>query len=309
MEKKLLVIVNPVSANGKTARIWPKHEKYLLNKGLNMARFYTRYPLHASELAREGVLKGYRRIMVVGGDGTVNEVVNGLLVDEELIASDIQLIIFSQGTGCDFIRSLGLKKGVDDVYQLIMDGKIKYIDLGKVTYITNQGTEDERYFLNVADLGIGGETVKLVNESSKLLGGFLTYLIGALRTIMKYKNKVMRLDIDGKEILQKSINSIMVGNGQYFGGGIKITPGANLEDGKFKIVILGNLNKWEIIMNLIKAYKGTHLSHPKVDVFNGKELSVNSPEKVLLEIDGETIGMLPARFNILYKKLPILVQK
>lgn len=308
MEEKILAIVNPVSANGKTARIWPKHEQYLLDKGVKLDRLYTRYPLHAIGLAREGVCQGYRRIMVVGGDGTANEVVNGLLENGELIAPDLQLIIFSQGTGCDFIRSLGLNKGVDEIYYLIQNGKIKYIDLGKVTYITNQGKEAERYFLNVADLGIGGETVKLVNESSKILGGFLTYLLGALRTILKYENKVMELEVDGRKILNRKINSVMVGNGEYFGGGIWITPGADLEDGKFKIVILGDFNKRELIVNFIKAYRGTHLSHPKVKALNGKDISIASPEKVLLEIDGETVGWLPARFSILSRKLPVLIR-
>ncbi|HLV09336.1 MAG TPA: diacylglycerol kinase family protein [Halanaerobiales bacterium] len=307
MREKIFVIVNPVSANGRTARRWPEHEKYLKKKGLKMDVYYTKYPFHAAELARKAVKENYMYLMVVGGDGTLNEVVNGLIEDGVFISSEIKLIIFSQGTGCDFIRALGLKNDVAGVYRVIKEGRIRKIDIGRVTYQSKQGKEKERYFINIADFGIGAETVELVNRSSKIMGGFLSYLLGVLRTIVRYRNREVQLRIDAQNILYREINSVMVGNGEYFGGGVWIAPGADPGDGLFKIIVLEDFTKLEIITNLIKAYKGTHLSHPKVKAFEGRDIRLDSSERIIIEADGEIFGYLPARFSLLDTKVPILV--
>lgn len=309
MKETILTIVNPNSANGKTGKIWPVFEKEFYQQGLSLDIYYTEGPDHATELARNGIFNGYNTVMAVGGDGTTNEVVNGLFIQHKLINPDLNLIIFSQGTGSDYIRTLGLKKSIEDVLDVINNGERKYFDLGFVTYVSNNGNKEERYFVNLADVGIGGETIQLVNRSSKVLGGFLTYLLGAFRTILKYKNKKIILIIDGKEIFNKEINSVMIGNGKYFGGGIKIAPDAVPDDGLFNIVILGDLSRSEIIINLVKAYKGTHISHPKVSVLSGKKVVLVSNDPGVMELDGETIGKLPTTFSILHQKLPILVKR
>ncbi len=306
---RIFTIVNPASAGGKTAKKWPNYRKHFSQRGVEIDTIKTRYPGEATKLAEEAVYLGYSNIMAVGGDGTVNEIVNGLFKQGELINPCVKLIIFSQGSGSDYIKSLGISNKVGDLINIINNGQKDYIDLGHVCYTNSKGNKENRYFVNIADTGIGGETVFNLAESSKKLGGFISYLFAALKTILNYQNKKYRLTIDNREILHKKINSVLVANGKYFAGGMRIAPGADLRDGKFNIVILGNLKKGETILNLYKAYSGNHLSHPKVEVMCGREIILKSEERVLLEIDGEAVGRLPAEFTILEKKLPVLIFK
>ncbi|MFW6034779.1 MAG: diacylglycerol/lipid kinase family protein [Halothermotrichaceae bacterium] len=308
MKDKIFAIVNPVSASGRTAKLWPHYQEQFDMEKINIASVYTDYPGHAAELVRQAITEGYIRIMAVGGDGTVNEVVNGFVENDKLVSPAVELIVFSQGTGCDFIKSLGIKRGFAEIVSIIKKGSKKYFDLGCVTYISFHGKKRNRYFVNLADVGIGAETVQLVNNSTKIFGGFLTYLTGALRTILKYNNKNIRLKVDGEELMNKKINSVMVANGRFFGGGIKIAPFASPENGVFDIVILGDLSKREIVYNLARAYKGKHVSHPKVDIIKGRKIEVESSTKMIVEVDGEIIGYLPGSFQIIKSKLPVLVK-
>mgnify|MGYP006283932381 CR=1 FL=1 len=305
--EKIFTVINPVSANGRTAKIWPEYREVLQKKGYQIDSVMTNYPGHATQIVREAIREGYEFIMSVGGDGTVNEVVNGFFCGQRLINPEAKLIVFSQGTGSDFIKSLGLSNGLNPLLRVLERGEVNLIDLGLITYVTNQGSKNTRYFINLTDAGIGGATVDRVNKSSKFYGGFLTYLIGALKTLIKYDNKRFRLYIDGKKKKEEIINSIMIANGNYFAGGMKIAPGADLVDGLFNIIVLGDLSKLEIVTNLYRAYKGTHLSHPKISVFQGKKIRIESDQEVLLNVDGESLGRLPAEFEMFTRKLPVLL--
>ena len=308
MTQGIMAIVNPVSANGKTGKNWPRYAKYFQDEGIEMEVSFTEYPGHATELARKAVAEGYRKIMSVGGDGTTNEVVNGLYKDGKLLAEDIKLIIFSQGTGCDFIRTFGIGKNIEDIVNIIREEKMKKVDICQVSYRNYAGDIESRLFLNVADTGIGAVTAKLVNESSKIYGGFLSYLIGVFRVLFTYNNKAMRITIDGREEYNQYLNSVIIANGKYFGGGVMIAPEAELENGELNIIILKNFSKPGIVFNLAKAYKGTHLSHPLVDSIKGKEISIELLEdgSAELELDGELVGELPASFRIVKDKLPVM---
>ncbi|MEJ6952321.1 diacylglycerol/lipid kinase family protein [Natronospora cellulosivora (SeqCode)] len=307
MSKKIMAVVNPVSSGGKTAKNWPQYIKYFQEEGLSIDSSYTSYPGHGVKLAREAVEKGYHYIMAVGGDGTINEVVNGLFKDNKLINEKIKLLIFAQGTGSDFIRTLGLKKGPEEIVKVMGRENIKSIDIGQVTYKSYDGNKESRYFINMADTGIGAATAKLVNESSKIFGGFLTYLWGIIRTLIVYRNRKVKVKVDGKLKYQEKLNSLIIANGKYFGGGIMIAPEAELDNGSLNILALKNLSKIDIIFNLIRAYKGTHLSHPLLESIKGLELSIDSDYPLDLEIDGESVGTVPASFQLLESSLSVLV--
>lgn len=307
MNEKILVIVNPVSANGKTGKTWPIYESYFLKQGLSLNVKYTSRPNHAISLVREGVNKGYKKIMAVGGDGTINEVVNGLIEGGNPINPDVKLIVFSQGTGSDYIKSIGISNNPEDIVKIIRGNRVKYFDIGLITYVTHKGNKETRYFINIADAGIGAETAFRVNQGSKKYGGFISYLNGAIKTIAQYNNKMIKIVMDKDRVFSGRLNSVIVANGEFFGGGMKIAPGSDLTDGLFNVVILGNLSKFEIFSNLIKAYKGEHLTHPKIQVLQGKEVVIESEERVLIEIDGESLGRLPAQFKIFERRLPVLV--
>ncbi|MCF8002197.1 MAG: diacylglycerol kinase family lipid kinase [Halanaerobiales bacterium] len=305
-ENTIFTIVNPVSSNGKTKKRWPTHQKEFEKNKLNLKIKETLYPGHAIELTKEALLEGYQTIMAVGGDGTVNEVVNGFFNNGKLINEKAVLLVFSQGTGSDYIKTLGLKKEVAEVIKTYHRYKKRWVDLGKVKYLDFDHNQIERYFINTADAGLGGATVEYVNRSSKVMGGLITYIWGVIRTLITYKNKEMELKVDQKVIKKGVLNSVMVSLGKYFGGGMHIAPEALIDDGFFDIVILGNLNKIETILNLYKAYKGTHIYYPKIDYIKGKKIVLDSDQRVLIDIDGECAGLLPAEFSLREKDFPIL---
>ena len=307
LSEKIFAVVNPVSANGKTAKDWPEFAQYFNNKGVQLVPVKTEYPEHAVSIVRNALKDGYKNIMSVGGDGTANEVVNGFFDNGRLINPEAKLIVFSRGTGSDLIKSIGINNSKREIYNIINNGKKRMIDIGKISYRNNDGIKAQRYFLNISDAGIGGETVARVNNSSKFYGGILTYLFGALKTLAIYENKNFELIIDGEKILKRKINSIMVANGSYFAGGMKIAPEAVLDNGFFNVIILGDLSRAEIVKNLYKAYNGNHLNHPKIESYKGRSIKISSTDEVLLNIDGESAGKLPASFTILPQKLPVMV--
>lgn len=268
---------------------------------------FTRYPLHAIEITRIALKSGYDIIVSVGGDGTMNEVLNGFFENDCIINDNANLAVFSRGTGCDLVRTLGIGKEVEDIIRILLDRKCIRCDVGKVNYIEYSGEKKIRYFLNVSDVGIGAETTYRVNRNSKALKGFLSFFLGALSTIIKNKNKKLKIVIDGNITIEEKINSVIIGNGRYFGGGMHVAPTAQIDDGLFDIIILGDLDKTELIMNFPKIYKGAHLTHPKVRSYRGKNIKIYSDEKVLIELDGEQPGTIDAEFKIIHKGINILI--
>lgn len=307
MYKKTIAIVNPSSSNGNTGREWPEFEKIIGNSGIELDIKHTECPLHATKITREALKAGYEIIVSVGGDGTMNEVVNGFFEDGKQINEDACLAILSRGTGCDLIRTLGIEKSIDSFVKILKNPKTIVCDVGICKFIEYSGKETERYFLNISDVGIGGETTYRVNKRSKLLKGFLSFLIASVNTIILYKNKMYDINIDDKIILNEKLNSVIIANGRYFGGGMEVAPLAKMDDGLFDIIILGNLNKLELISNLPKIYKGTHLSHPKINRYLGKHIKVKSTDRALVELDGEQPGTIDAEYTIIPKGIKVLV--
>lgn len=305
--EKILAVVNPVSNNGKTKDNWPKYYNIFKSSGLKLEVRFTKYQLHAAEIAREAVENGYSYIMVVGGDGTVNEVVNGLINNDRLFSQEIKLIIFSQGTGSDLIRSLDLSSKPKKIVDLIKERRIKSIDIIKADYYDQSGKKQRRYFINAADCGLGAEVAARVNRSAKLLDGSLSYFFAVFSALYKYNNKSVVIKADGKIIYEGLINTAVAANGKYFGGGIKVAPEADLESGKINFVLLKNFSKFGIAINLIKGYKGSHLSHPLVESLNAENISIDTEEVINLEVDGETIGRAPLNFSIIKEKLSVIV--
>ena len=307
LQGKVLYVVNPASAGKSTANEWPKFEAALKEEGFEFDAVLTEYPGHAIQLTRDALKNGYVTIVAVGGDGTMNEVLNGFYEDEKPINPDAVLAVFSRGTGCDFIRSIKTDKGIESFAKLIKRQEKRTLDVGKVKYLDYSGQSVVRYFMNVSDLGLGGETTFRVNKASKVLKGFLSFAIGALTTILKYKNKSFYLNIDDQVIIEERLNSVIIANGQYFGGGMHVAPNAKMDDGQFDIIILGNLNKLELIKSFPTIYNGTHLSNKKVKFYSGKKITVKCKEKALIEIDGEQPGTNDAEFEIIPQGIKILI--
>ncbi len=297
------LIVNPVAGAGKTLKKWPQIRELLRGIGLRFEHDFTEAPRHAIELARTAVKKGCDLIVSVGGDGTINEIVNGL--HDAGGAGDISLGIISTGTGSDFIRSIGLSPRYTDACRRLLDPRRLLIDLGSVEYSVD-GRREKRLFVNFAGLGFDAEVVRATTQRFKALGGFPSYLLGLLTTFLSYRNREISLTVDGLTETRKLCTAV-IGNGRYGGGSMLLAPNADLTDGLFDVVTIGDISKPDLLWSLPRLYKGTHLSHPKVNVIRASEVIVNSPTAATIQADGELLGMTPARFSILPSALGVLV--
>lgn len=304
----MFVVVNPVSANNTTEKEWPQFSKILSEKGYKFEAVFTEYPGHATELCRQALRSGYRTIMSVGGDGTMNEVANGFFEAEVPVSEDARLVVFSRGTGCDFIKALGISKGIECLLDILDRNNEKAIDVGCVRFSDGDNKElYTRYFLNIADIGIGAETANRVNSHSKRMKGFLSFLLGAVTTIILYRNKDFEIIIDDDVVIKERLNSVIIANGRYFGGGMHVAPEAKLDDGAFDIVVFGDLSKPDLLKSFPLIYKGRHLKHPKLRFFRGSKVKVKSGGKGLIEVDGEIPGSDDAEFTIIPKAIKLLV--
>lgn len=304
---QMFIIVNPVSANSNTAKEWPCFEKVLMDSSYEFEYVMTEYPGHATELASKALKSGYGTIMSVGGDGTMNEVINGFFEDGRAINADSKLAVFSSGTGCDFIRTLGINKGLEGLLSVLDRNQTKQLDLGLASFIDESENTIKRYFMNIADIGIGAETANRVNKHSKKLKGFLSFMLGTLSTIILYKNKYFEIEIDDKIFLNGIINSVIVANGKYFGGGMKVAPDAVTDDGFFDIIIIGDIGKPELIKSFPLIYKGEHMNHAKIRHYRGRKVEVRSGGKGLIELDGEIPGRYDTVFEIIPKAIRVLI--
>ena len=301
---EMQLIVNPEAANGAVGKNWPRMRDFLHSEGARFDAVFTEEPGHATQLARQALDDGYRTIVAVGGDGTVNEVINGL-VEEGGVDPEVALGIIPWGTGADFARMLGIPRDYMEACRHLLRSEPRPVDLGRITCL-REGQEVERYFINAAGLGFDGEVAEIVNRFPKVLGGTITYLACLLISLVTYRNKNVELSFDGQPVRGR-VNSVVVCNGRYFGGGMFIAPGASFDDGLFEVVILGNLNKLEVVVNLPRIYKGTHLTHPKVSHFSAKEIHVEAKERMFLQAEGELIGEAPATFRVIPRALRVLV--
>jgi YegS/Rv2252/BmrU family lipid kinase len=306
LDTKVFFVVNPVSAGKKTVKEWPNFEKQLKEKGYKFDWAFTEYPEHATIITREVLKSGYDLVVSVGGDGTMNEVVNGFFEKDRPINEAAKLAVLSRGTGCDFIRSFGIHKGFDDFIKMMDRNEIQKLDVGKVSFVNTSGNVS-KLFLNISDVGLGGETTRRVNKTKKHLKGFLAFLIGAMLTIIKYRNKKIYLEIDGEVVKHERMNSVIVANAKYFGGGMYISPNSEPNDGILDIIVIGDLNTFELIRDFHLIYKGKHLTHPKIYHYKGKKVKVSSEPVALLELDGEQPGTTPAEFEIIPQAIQVII--
>ena len=299
-----VVIVNPVSADGRTGRDWPKNEP-LLRRLLPPFTVWTTYePNQATELAYQAVEQGYATVAVHGGDGTVNEVVNGLLGHPKFEST--ALAILPYGTGADLVRTLGISHSLTAAAGQACGNVFRKIDVGSARFLDLNGNPCRRHFLNVTDVGFGGDLVRYVNSHSKRWGGKLSFFRGLLVTLFHYRNKRIRIGLDDQPPFEVKASSIVIANGQYFGGGMWVAPPARMDDGFLEVVVVGDVSRIEVLTNTRRLYKGTLAEHPKVQAFQAQRITLESEEEVFIDMDGELVGRLPVRFELLPKKIKIL---
>ncbi len=297
------VIVNPVAGAYSTRRKWPRISKLLKYVGLSFDYEYTEGAGHAIELARVAASDGYRYIVAVGGDGTVNEVANGIL--HSASPAETSLGIVSTGTGSDFARSVGIPRDYISACSFLVSSRRRLIDVGVVEF-KSKGQTLQRFFVNVAGVGFDAEVVKETERLPKYFGGTVPYLFGLLRTLFSYKNKSVVLNVEN-EVWTGRILNVVVANGSYVGGGMHIAPQAELDDSLLDVVIIGDIGKFELLKALPMVYKGTHINHPKVRMEKATHITIESSERMLVYADGEVLGESPVSFWLMPAALNIVV--
>lgn len=296
---KTYFVVNPNSANGRTGKLWPEI-KPLAESVLGEVGFgLTDRPMHAMELAREALKSGWEMIVSLGGDGTNNEVANGFFEDDKPINPDAVMGVVCSGTGSDLIRTINVPRDFHESVPLLAGRDARPTDVGRMTLRGHDGKDVVRYFINIASFGIGGEVDELVNNSSKLLGGKASFLWASVRGTLAYNNRSVTIRLDGGELLERKVFNAVVANGQYFGAAMRPAPDAVIDDGRFDVVIMGDFTFFEQLSLSRSIYTGEHLKMKKVESFRAKKIEADSSERVLLDVDGEQPGMLPASFEIL----------
>ena len=250
--------------------------------------------------------KGYKRIITVGGDGTVNEVINGLIANDKLVIEQVELAIMGQGTGCDFIRSNGADKDFNSFINLLKNGKNFKVDIGKVIYSNKYNKIEDRYFINAANLGLGAEVVKRVNSKSKFWGSKLTYFGGTITTVLKFKSFGAKILIDNSLEINEESWGLIVCNGQYIGGGMRIAPDAQINDGLFDFVILKDIPRLKVFSRFFDIYVGKHVDLSEIKFFKCKNIIITTLIPTMLETDGEVLGSCSQiEFQIIPKLLTI----
>jgi len=268
---------------------------------------FTTRPLDATSITRKALKQGYNRILAAGGDGTLNEVVNGFYDEEGIINPEACLAVVPIGTGGDFARLFSFSSDGQFLVHLLAINRLQACDVVRAAYTDWEGRRSNRYYINIADSGIGSETVARVNRSSKVLGGFWSFLLAALTSIALYKNRYLAASIDGQEVFKGRSCLIAITNGQYFGGGVKIAPQATTNDGLLDVIIAKDFGKMELFSIMPSAYRGGHLNHSKVEFHRGRHVIIKSTEDIYLEIDGESVGRGDFEFEIMPAALQLVI--
>jgi diacylglycerol kinase (ATP) len=295
-------LVNPAAANGSTGRRWPEIAHKAAGVGLEGDALLSERRGRLGELARDAALGGSRLLVVVGGDGSINEVVNGL----DGIEDPPTLAIIPSGTGGDFVRTFGIPSDIAAAARVALTGATETIDLGRVSYRSWDGSDGSGLFANVASAGMSGAIAQRANDTSKALGAKASYLWATFAVFAGWSAVETRLTVDD-ETRSGRMFDVVVANGRFFGGGMKMCPDADVGDGFLDVVTIGDVTKRDLVLTMPKIYRGTHLPHPKAEALRGRVVTVETDEPVPVELDGEQPGTTPARFEVVPGALQLRV--
>jgi len=306
---KTIVIVNPQAGNGRTEKIWPNIESALEKSIGSFEVLQTTCRGDATDLSRRILKEDAARIVAVGGDGHLNEVLNGFIENDLPVNAESRLSFVMTGTGCDFQRSLGISGKWQNAVAKLKDAKVRKIDVGKVTYTAADKTQKIRYFDNIASFGLSG-AVDHCLEHSRLrdyLGGSPLFLWATIKTVFTHPNQGIRFRIDDGPEEEICSRLGLLANGRYFGGAMHAAPEAELDDGLLDLLMLKEISVAKFLWHLPKIYKGTHLKIPEIFFQKVRKFTAESSEQVILDIDGESPGYLAATFEVLPKILNLQI--
>lgn len=292
---RYLFVVNPTAGRGDGLKRGEQIQKFATLWGMDYQIVYTNHPGQGYDLAKKGVVEGAEVLIAVGGDGTVNEVMQGV-IDADGVQK-IYMGIIPAGTGNDLARTLEIPFDVEEALRVVEQGKIKMLDLGKV-----QG----EHFINVAGIGFDAAVGEEINLNVKKLKGTAAYIYGVFKMLLQYKSPQITIRID-ETVLKGRYFLVAIANAKYYGGGMMIAPDAEVADGYYDVVVVKDVKQLEVIKVLPSIFRGKHISHPAVQVYRGKKIQLESNERVLVQTDGEIRGTLPMTFELESKVFPVIV--
>ena len=303
---KVALIVNPTAGSGSAGRAAPSVQRALERHGLAVTLGATRQPGDATRLARDARRAGLDCTIVMGGDGTLNEVCQAYLDEQGQPLAGPPLALVPAGTGGDFRKTLALGTDLDAAIDHLVAHDPRPFDLGILEATSDDGSAVTRAFVNITSFGLGGLTDRIVNSGPKWLGGKSAFFLGTLRALAAYRNAAVRVKIDGNVWLESPIANVALANGRYFGGGMQIAPEADPTDGLFDVVALGDLTRLQVVGLTQAVYAGKHIGRPDVSTTRGAlvEAEALAPgAQVLIDMDGETPGRLPLRARVAHGAL------
>jgi diacylglycerol kinase (ATP) len=296
----VVFVVNPASANGSTRRRWPEIAHRAAELGLAGPALLSESPGHAADLAEKAAKDGARIVVAVGGDGTVNEAVNGLMRASPELRPELATI--PRGTGRDFARSFRIPRDVEGALAVVRDGVTRHVDVGRATFLGWDGRPAEAYFANFAGAGISGAVAARANTSSKALGGKASFFWATTAVFMRWRNSEYEVDVDGARRSGLMLE-VIAAIGDQLAGGMRLAPEADPADGLFDVVLIGDATKADFVKTLPKIYRGTYLPHPRAEVVRARRIDIRTAVPQPIALDGEQPGTTPAGFEIVPQAL------
>ncbi|MDY7229394.1 diacylglycerol/lipid kinase family protein [Hyalangium rubrum] len=297
---KTFLVVNPRSAGGQTGKRWAELSAQVSRSIGEFGHEFTAGAMDAARIARKAIEDGYECIVAVGGDGTINEVVNGFFRDGQVINPKAALGVIPRGTGGDFRRAFGWDLELDSALARLRTEKTEPFDVGLVEYTTREGKREQRFFANIASMGVSAVVANEVNTSSKALGANMTFVLGTVKGMFRFEPPTVRIRVDGGPQESVPINVVAVANGRYFGSGMCVAPDALTHDGLFDVTIWSGYTLSDFIFKSKGIYSGQHVTWKGTRQLKCRTFEVESVEgqEVLLEVDGEVPGRLPAKMTL-----------
>jgi diacylglycerol kinase (ATP) len=274
--------------------------------GLTVDHVRTAAPGDATRLTREALRDGRRLIVAVGGDGTVNEVVNGFFDDGRQVAPDAELALLQIGTGRDTMRTYGIPKSAEGALRLLIDGRTRTVDLGRATFTASDGTPATRLFANAASCGMSGVIAERADRTTKRFGGTASFMWATVTSFFGWHNVPFDVELDD-DVRTLTANNVLVGNGRFLAGGMRMFPGAEPDDGLFDVLVWGDVTKLDLALTMHKLYRGTHTTHPKLLLARARHVRVTMEQPLPIELDGEQPGRTPIEFDVLPQALRLRV--
>jgi len=300
-----IAIVNMAAGGGKTEKDWASIAQVLQREGIRYEPYFTDRRLHASIIARNKIKEGYSKIIVVGGDGTMNEVINGVFAQNRIHTTEVMLGMISVGTGNDWAKTFNIPSDYEGAVKTIKRQLTFIQDAGLVNYRKN-GKEWNRYFINIAGMGFGARVVERTNRmKEKGKSGALLYFYNIFYSLLRYRSKQAVIEIDGQSF-DRNIFSLNVGIGKYNGGGMIQVPHAIADDGLYSITLIKKMGKLNVIANIKKLYNGTITQHSKVETYMAKSVQIEGSSLLKVETDGESLGHGPVRFEIIPRSVRVI---